>query len=549
MEASQDLTGRDSRYIRWQLYISFLAVAVGMLFGLFQALERANINPYANLPIVSSYYQGLTLHGVLNVLVFTFAFTNGFLTLIMVRALKQPIASPVLLAASFWLTLLGVLLAGWTMLTNQASVLFTFYPPLKAHPLYYLGLTLVATSTWVTSANLFWSLRRWRKAHPGQRTPLPAFLAVGTYVMWDLASVGLVAEIVLLILPWSFGLVDRIDPQLSRTLFWLTGHPIVYFWLLPAYISWYTMIPAQVGGKLYSDPLTRLVFVMFLLLSIPVGFHHQYADPEMGSRLKALHGILTFAVFFPSMITAFSVMAALELGGRARGGRGLLGWIWRLPWGDPSVAAQLLAMLVFMLGGVSGLINASYNVNLVVHNTAWVPGHFHLTVGTAVTLSFMGISYWLIPHLTGRSLWAPKLAVLQTWLWVIGVLIMSRGQMMGGLMNIPRRTALAESAYPTLRPAWEFPGQMTAVGGTILFISGMLFILAMLLTVLIGRRVAAVPSMPIAETLAGPDTGWPVLERWGIWVGASVALILLAYGPYLLQYQSNFSSPGFTGIW
>ncbi len=82
------------------------------------------------------------------------------------------------------------------------------------------------------------------------------------------------------------------------------------------------------------------------------------------------------------MVTAFSVFAALEQGGRKRGGKGLLGWIWKLPWDDPSVSAQLLAGLAFMLGGASGLINASYTVNLVVHNTSFIVGHFHLTVGT-----------------------------------------------------------------------------------------------------------------------------------------------------------------------
>ena len=65
-------------------------------------------------------------------------------------------------------------------------------------------------------------------------------------------------------------LIDGVDPLLTRTLFWFSGHPIVYFWLLPVYVSWYMMLPKWVGGKLYSDGLTRMVFISFLLL-IPVG--------------------------------------------------------------------------------------------------------------------------------------------------------------------------------------------------------------------------------------------------------------------------------------
>ena len=67
------------------------------------------------------------------------------------------------------------------------------------------------------------------------------------------------------------------------------------------------------------------------------------------------------------------------------------------------MSAQLLAGILFMFGGIGGITNASYNVNLVVHNTAWIPGHFHLTVASAVTLSFFGISYWLIPYLTEQA--------------------------------------------------------------------------------------------------------------------------------------------------
>jgi cytochrome c oxidase subunit I len=98
-------------------------------------------------------------------------------------------------------------------------------------------------------------------------------------------------------------------------------------------------------------------------------------------------------------------------------------WFGRLPWGDPSVAAQVLGMLMFCAGGIGGLINASYTVNLVVHNTAYIVGHFHTTAGTAVTLTFMGISYWLVPHLAGRALWSRGMALAQSWLWFIGRMV------------------------------------------------------------------------------------------------------------------------------
>ena len=96
-----------------------------------------------------------------------------------------------------------------------------------------------------------------------------------------LASLGIAAEMLFLLIPWSLGWVKGTDPLLGRTLFWFTGHPIVYFWLLPAYVSWYGMLPKQAGGKLFSDPLARLAFWLFLVLSIPVGLHHQFTDPQL----------------------------------------------------------------------------------------------------------------------------------------------------------------------------------------------------------------------------------------------------------------------------
>src|SRR5690606_791626 len=222
-----------------------------------------------------------------------------------------------------------------------------------------------------------------------------------------------VVQVLGFLLPWSLGLRDGVDPLLSRTLFWMTGHPLVYFWLLPAYLSWYFILPKVAEGKLFSEPLARLAFLLFIPLSLPVGFHHQFLDPGVSEGYKALHALITFAVFMPSMITAFTVLASLETGGRARGGKGLLGWIRTLPWGDPSFTLQALAMVLFALGGVSGLVNASYNLNLVVHNTMFVPGHFHLTVGTAVALTFMAVAYWLVPYLTGKKLWGRKAAVVQ----------------------------------------------------------------------------------------------------------------------------------------
>jgi cytochrome c oxidase subunit 1 len=521
-----------------RLTAAYLAVAIVALFGgvvtgLAQALEHAGINIYPALtPVVQSYYHGLTLHGVLNVLVWTTFFICGFVPFVSVEALATPLASPRLGWCTFWLMTAGLVLAAIPLLGNAATVMFTFYPPLKAHWAFYVGLTLVVVGTWLVTLNLALTWRAWRRAHPSARTPLPAFMGLVTFAMWTLASLGIAAEMLFMMIPWSLGLVAGTDALLARVLFWFTGHPIVYFWLLPAYISWYTLMPRQAGGRLFSDPLARASFLLFLVLSTPLGFHHQYTDPGIHEGWKLVHAFLTFAVFFPSLLTFFNVVASLESGARARGGRGWIMWFARLPWGDPSVAAQVLAMLTFAFGGIGGLINASFSLNLLVHNTAWIPGHLHLTVGTAVTLSFMGISYWLVPLLRGRALWSRRLALTQVWLWVGGMVLFSNALHRLGLMGAPRRTMLG--AAPYIQPEWKAALPLVGIGGSLLTLSALLYFANVLMTV-VASREAYPQGIAFAEAMSGPDHAPAIFDRWRPWLALAVVLVVLAYGPSLAR--------------
>ena len=538
------LPGRQQWVLTWSMYIALAAMAAGVAHGLAQALSYAGIDILQHFPGLSSYYQGLSVHGVANVLILTFAFSNGFLPLLVARGLSRPL-NGVLLQATFWVLLAGVGMTGYSLVSNQASVLYTSYAPLQAHWTYYLGLALVVVSTWLAAANMFLAMAAWRREHPGERTPLLAFISVASYAMWVLASLPIAVSFLGFLLPWTLGWLEHVDPLYNRTLFWFTGHAIVYAWLLPAYVSWYALIPRQVGGKVISDSLTRGVFILFLLLSIPTGFHHQYTDPGIDTKMKAFHAVLTFGVFYPSLATAFSVTASLEMGGRARGGRGLLGWISKLPWGNPSVAAQLLAMLTFVLGGITGLVNASYTVNQVVHNTAWVPGHFHMTVGSAVFLTIIGVTYWAVPYLTGKKLWAPTMAAIQPWVYSIGLLIFARGMISGGLQGMPRRTFMAQAPYSG--EGWELAGALTGIGGTIMTIGILMFFLVIVMTWFVGEKGEVTEDIPISETLSAPATrGWETnLDRLGLWIVAAVVLILIAYGPFFLTYSVNAVSPGF----
>jgi cytochrome c oxidase subunit 1 len=546
-ERSNEFAAED-RMTAAYLAVALAALFGGVLTGLFQALEHAGFNLYPRLtPFIQSYYHGLSLHGVLNVLVWTTFFICGFLQFIATRALERPLASRPLGWATFWLMTGGLVLAAIPLLANAATVMFTFYPPMQAHWAFYVGLTLVVVGTWLVTLNLALTYRAWRRRHPVARTPLAAFMTLVTLAMWTISSLGIAAEMLFMMIPWSLGLVGGTDALLARALFWFTGHPIVYFWLLPAYVSWYTLVPRQAGGRLFSDPLARVSFILFLVFSTPIGFHHQFTDPGIQEGWKLVHAFLTFVVFFPSLMTFFNVVASLESGARARGGKGMVAWFGKLPWGDPSLAAQVLAMLLFAFGGVGGLINASFNLNLVVHNTAWIPGHLHLTVGTAVTLSFMGITYWLIPFLRGRGLWSRGLALIQVWSWFVGMAIFSNALHRLGLMGMPRRTMIGASVY--LQPEWKSALPLVGLGGTILFLSALLYFLNIGLTLAASRKPA--PALiPFAEAISGPEHAPAILDRWRPWLACAAVLIVIAYGPTLIRLVATtpFTSPGFR-VW
>src|SRR4030095_14644427 len=199
--------------------VALVALFGGAVTGLFQALEYAGVEIYPLLaPVIRSHYHSVTMHGVLNVLVFTTFFICGFLPFIFRRALPAPLARARLGGVTFWVMVAGLVLAAIPLVGNAATVMFTFYPPLKAHWAFYIGLTLVVVGTWLVTVNLVLTWRTWRARNPGRRTPLAAFMALVTFAMWTIASVGLAAEMLVLTIPWSIGIVAGTDALLAPTL-------------------------------------------------------------------------------------------------------------------------------------------------------------------------------------------------------------------------------------------------------------------------------------------------------------------------------------------
>ncbi|GIN91582.1 cytochrome c oxidase subunit I [Siminovitchia terrae] len=543
---------KDRKLALWNIGIAYIAFIIGTFCGLLQVFVR---NDSLQLPKFLDYYQILTAHGVLLALIFTAFFIFAFLIAGMSKTLGSFGPKVSLFAwIGLWTTAIGTTMATVMIISGKASVLYTFYAPLKASGWYYLGLALFIIGTWFTSFALLGHFVAWKKKNKGQFSPLFAYMTTATLLLWIIACLGVVATVVFQYIPWAFGLTDTINVELSRSLFWYFGHPLVYFWLLPAYMAWYVVMPKIIGTKVFSDSLARFSFILFILFSFPVGFHHQLTEPGIDSFWKFLQVVLTFMVIIPTLMTAFSMFATFEISGRNKGGTGLFGWLRKLPWKDVRFSSLFIAMLFFIPGGAGGIINASFQLNELVHNTLWVVGHFHITVGTPVAMTFMSVTFWLIPYLTGREFpkHLQKLAHIQIGTWAIGMLLMSTAQHLLGLLGAPRRTAYAGYNGNESAAEW-FQGILSnhvtmAIGGTILFFSAMLLVYIVANLMFVAPKVQDEKDLvefPIAES----DTSHTAkfLENWGIWVGIAVALIVMAYALPLYDMIQN-APPGSRGF-
>lgn len=548
----------------------FTALLIGASIGPLQALNYGGIDAYPWLrPVLQTYYQGLTIHGVLNAYIFTFSVTCGMLVYLPARELGLA-PNMTLWRACFGLLAAGTILLLVAMFDNSSSVLWTFYPPLQGSPLFYVGMGLVVVGSLLPLPILLDLRRRWKARRPGEVTPLVTYMSTATMIMWALAGGGALIELVVMLIPWSLGYTSTIDPIIGRTLFWWTGHPIVYFWLMPAYVSWYGLLSKQIGGKLVSDPMARLTFALLLIFSLPVGSHHQFTDPGFSPIWRGILVALTLSVALPSLITAFTIGLSLEFAGRLRGGRGLLGWFTALPWRDPSVAAQLLAMLTFIFGGATGIVLGSWQLDTMVHNTIFVPGHFHITVGTAAALSLIGVAFWMMPHLTGRALLSRRLALAAAWLWFIGMSIFAFGMHWAGLLGVPRRawvSYLPQSVYERLYGSAHVALALVAIGGVILWLATAAFYIVFFGS-LFTRMLPERPMIPFAQAFGGLESyalggGEPVgivahrhasklaatLEHLGALTAITAAATVAAYVPIFWPFLHHIqAAPGWK-VW
>ncbi|MEI6000770.1 b(o/a)3-type cytochrome-c oxidase subunit 1 [Paraburkholderia bengalensis] len=518
------------RLVLAHFWLAFIAFGIALLLGAWQMLVRSPLHPWIGEPEL--YYRSVTAHGTVMAYVLPTLVAMGFGYAIVELALQQALVGLKWAWGAFILLVVGAVMAMIPVAAGQASVLFTFYPPMIGSPFYYLGVVLVVVGSWIWVALMGINLRIWKRANPGKPVPLAMYANVAGAYLWAWTAVGAALEILFQILPVALGLKSTIDAGLARVLFSWTLHAIVYFWLVPSYIAYYTLVPRAIGGRLYSDSMARVSFILFLVFAMPIGIHHLFADPQVGAGFKFVHAVFTGMVSVPTLLTVFTICASVEIAGRLRGGKGAFGWLKALPWDNPMMLVIAFSFIMLGFGGAGGLINMSYQLNETVHNTQWVTGHFHLIFGGAIVIMYFAIAYELWPQLTGRAIGSLKLIRWQLWLWFIGMMVVTLPWHYVGLLGAPRRMAYYDYSNPAIAPQAIWVA-VSAFGGLILVISGLLF-----LYILAKAQFGAIEqpkqfrfSAPVHPVERVPAA----LNSFGLWVALMIGLTVINYSVPIAQ--------------
>jgi cytochrome c oxidase subunit I len=515
----------SKRLVLAHLWFAFASFGAALPLGEWQMFIRSPLHAWISDP--EWYYRSVTAHGTIMAYVFPTLVAMGFGYFVAEQALKRPMVGLRWAWLGFALVVIGTIAAIVPVALGLASVLYTFYPPLIGHPSYYIGVVLVVVGSWVWVALMSINMYRWKRDNPGSPVPFSMFATVAGSYLWGWTAVGAALELLFQIIPVALGWRSTIDAGLARVFFSWTLHAIVYFWLMPAYIAYYTIVPRAIGGRLFSDAMGRIAFILFLVVAMPIGIHHTFEDPQIGSGFKYLHSVFTALVALPTLLTVFTICASVEIAGRLRGGTGALGWLTALPWRNPVMLGAALSFVMLGFGGAGGLINMSYQLNATVHNTQWITGHFHLIFAGAIVIMYFVIAYDIWPHLTGRALDSFGLMRAQLWTWFVGMIVLTFPWHWVGILGMPRRMAFYDYADPAIAPQ-AASVTMSVIGGAILLLSGVLFFI----TLIRGQTAPRTEPMAYRFSVAvRPPSALPAaLNGFGLWLGLMVALTIVNYG-------------------
>ena len=479
--------------IKANAVVATVALLVGGIAALLVLLTRWEA---VLLLEAEMFYRMLTIHGMNMLIFFIIFFEMAVLYFASAVLLNCRVPAPKTGWVAFVLMVVGTLMVEWTMWTGRADVLFTSYVPLRAHPLFYLGVILFAVGALTVVGHFFAiiTVARKEKAYEGS-LPLVTY---GALTAAAIAAVTLLHGAIIYIptFLWSLDMMN-VDPQMYRLIWWGLGHSSQQINVAAMVAIWYLLGALTVGAVVLNEKVSRTAFVLYVLFISMASAHHLLVDPGMGPSWKVWNtSYFMYMAVLASMIHGFTVPAGTELGMRLRGAtQGLFGWLKRAPWGDPGFSSLAFSIVVFgFVGGITGVTFGTEQINIIAHNTLRIPGHFHATVVSGTAMAFMGITYYVIPLIFRREIAFYRLAKIQPYLFAIGMLIFSMAMTFAGTFGVPRRhwdIGFNQAFFqPEFSPAVNLIIGVMAVGGLIAIVGGAIYIVVTVVSVFFGRKMA-----------------------------------------------------------
>jgi cytochrome c oxidase subunit 1 len=483
------------RLIKANAVAGVLALALGGFQGLLVALTRW---PDVALLPAEWFYLILTGHG-LNVLLFWIIFFEiAILYFASAILLKSRLWAPKLGWVGFGLMVVGALMANYAVFQGDSSVMFTSYVPMQASPLFYLGIILFAVGALAGCAVFFGTLviAKDEKTYEGS-IPLVTFGAL-TAAIIAVFTIASGAIILIPTLMWSLGLIGDIDPILYKVIWWAMGHSSQQINVAAHVAVWYCIAAMLLGAKPLSEKVSRMAFLLYILFLQLASAHHLLVEPGISSNWKIFN--TSYALYLAvvgSMIHGLSVPGAIEAAQRRRGfTKGAFEWLRKAPWGNPAFAGMFTSLVYFgFLGGISGVVMGAEQLNLIMHNTIYVPGHFHATVVAGTTLAFMAITYLVVPLIWRREIMFPGLARWQPYIFGLGAAGISVFMMGAGTLGVSRRhwdINFTDAALSFSYPDTAFLMMaLNGLSGVLAAVGGVMFIVIVVSSILFGKKRGA----------------------------------------------------------
>jgi len=353
---------------------------------------------------------------------------------------------------------------------------------------------------------------------------------------------------------WSLGYINNIDAAMYRLVWWALGHSSQQINVAAHVSVWYAIAAIVFGARPLSEKVSRTAFFLYIAFLQLASAHHLLVDPGLSSEWKIFNtSYAMYLAVLASMVHGLTVPGSIEVAQRAKGfTNGLFQWLRKAPWGNPVFSGMFISLIGFgFIGGISGVVMGTEQINIIIHNTIYVPGHFHATVVIGSTLAFMSLTYFLIPVLFRRQVMLPSLAKWQPYLFGIGMMVFTLAMMGAGTLGVQRRhwdmaftDAIIGFDYPA--SAYTLMG-IVGISGVAAVLGGAIYVLVTVLSVFFGRPIGSESSFGFttstltkAEPIVVPDGGHAAAGKWGFAAPGTFLLAIFFLVVFVLYYIVNW---------